>query len=183
MRFPARLTVPVDPRERALGPAGAPVTLVEYGDYECPICGEAYPVVKRALEEAGDRVRFVFRNFPLRQTHPHAMLAARAAEAAGTLGKYWQMHDVLYERQTALERNDLLAYAAGLGLDMEAFEAAMDDKRLIRKIDDDFRGGVRSGVNGTPSFYVNDVKLEGDWRVLPKRLTEVLAGAPSSAFR
>src|SRR6187200_3268377 len=112
----ARLTLPVGPRDHAQGPVGAPVTLVEYGDYECPHCGRAFPIVKEVQRRLGETLRFVFRNFPLSEAHPHALNAAEAAEAAGSQGKFWEMHDTLYRHQHALDDRHLLSYAKTLGL-------------------------------------------------------------------
>ncbi len=143
----AKLTPPVSERDHAAGPEDAPVTLVEYGDYECPYCGMAYPIVKRAQLDLGNRLRFVFRNFPLAESHPHARLAAEAAEAAGAQGKFWEMHDMLYEHQDALEAEDLTGYAKSLGLDVPKFAHDLE----------------ASGVNGTPTFFVNGNRYEGSW--------------------
>src|SRR2546423_12240032 len=118
----ARLTLPVSQRDHQQGPETAPVTLVEYGDYECPYCGEAHPIVKELQRRLGDRLRFVFRNFPLTNAHPHAEHAAETAEAAGAQGKFWEMHDYLYEHQRALDDEHLETYAGTLGLDVERFD-------------------------------------------------------------
>ncbi len=114
----AKMKPPVGANDHVQGTANAPVTLVEYGDYECPYCGEAYPIVKALQERLGKQMRFVFRNFPLSEMHPHAEHAAEAAEAAGGQGKFWEMHDLLYENQDALEDEDLARYAKALKLDM-----------------------------------------------------------------
>jgi protein-disulfide isomerase len=122
----ARLTVPVSQRDHQQGPATAPVTLVEYGDYECPYCGEAYPIVKEIKLRLGDRLRFVFRNFPLTQSHPHAEHAAEAAEAAAAQGKFWEMHDSLFEHQQALDDTHLVHDASyALETLLAAIEGAM----------------------------------------------------------
>ncbi len=159
----AELTPPVSERDHAAGPEDAPVTLVEYGDYECPYCGMAYPIVKRAQQDLGNRLRFVFRNFPLAESHPHARLAAEAAEAAGAQGKFWEMHDMLYEHQDALEAEDLMGYAKSLGLDVPKFAHDLEAGTYTKRVRDDFRNGVRSGVNGTPTFFVNGSRYEGSW--------------------
>src|SRR4029077_7325481 len=158
-----QLTPPVSERDHGTGPESAPVTLVEYGDYECPYCGMAYPIVKRAQQDLGDRLRFVFRNFPLAESHPHARLAAEAAEAAGAQGKFWEMHDMLYEHQDALEAQDLMGYAKSLGLDVPKFAHGVEAGTYTKRGRDDFRNGVRSGVNGTPTFFVNGSRYEGSW--------------------
>jgi protein-disulfide isomerase len=158
-----QLTPPVSTQDHAAGPDDAPVTLVEYGDYECPYCGMAHPIVKRAQQELGNQMRFVFRNFPLAEAHPHARLAAQAAEAAGAQGKFWEMHDMLFENQTALEPDDLVGYAKSIGLDITRFERDLEAGTFAKKVRDDFRSGVRSGVNGTPTFFVNGKRYEGSW--------------------
>src|SRR5881396_2746169 len=117
----AALTLPVGERDHIQGPADAAVTLVEYGDYECPHCGRAYPIVKAIQKHMERKLRFVYRNFPLRESHPHAQCAAEAAEAAGAQGRFWEMHDRLFERQFALEDHNLLEYAAELGFDVDRF--------------------------------------------------------------
>jgi protein-disulfide isomerase len=158
-----RLTPPVSAEDHAAGPDGAPVTLVEYGDYECPYCGMAYPIVKSAQRELGSRLRFVFRSFPLAEVHPHARHAAQAAVAAGAQGKFWEMHDILFEHQSALEDADLVRYAGLLGLDAQRIVSELEAGTYAKRVRDDFRSGVRSGVNGTPTFFVNGERYEGSW--------------------
>ena len=157
----ATLKPPVGPKDHMQGPPDAPVTLVEYGDYECPYCGEAYVVVKALQERLGDQMCFVFRNFPLTQVHPHAEEAAEAAEAAGAQGKFWEMHDLLYENQDALEPEDLVQYARALKLDLPRFVLEMREHVYAQRVREDFRSGVRSGVNGTPTFFINGVRHNG----------------------
>ncbi|MBV8878867.1 MAG: thioredoxin domain-containing protein, partial [Planctomycetaceae bacterium] len=152
---PPALTLPVGPRDHAQGPESAPVTLVEYGDYECPHCGRAYAILKAVQERMGERLRFVFRNFPLRQLHPHAEIAAEAAEAAARPGKFWEMHDILFENQDALESEDLVSYAGDLGLDAERIAEDLQSGLHAPRVQEDFLSGVRSGVNGTPTFFIN----------------------------
>ena len=159
------LTLAVSARDHTRGPAKAPVTLVEYGDYECPHCGRAYPIVKEIQHRMGAHLRFVFRNFPLQESHPHAEHAAEAAEAAGAQGKFWEMHDRLFERQFALEDENLLEYASELGLDAKRLGADLVARRFQPRVREDFRGGVTSGVNGTPTFFINDARYDGDWDV------------------
>jgi len=159
----ALLTPPVSERDHVTGSEDASVTLVEYGDFECPYCGMAYPVVKSAQRELGKQLRFVFRNFPLAEAHPHARLAAQAAEAAAAQGKFWEMHDVLYEHQDALEAEDISGYAKSLGLDMAQFASDLQNPTYAKRVRDDFRSGVRSGVNGTPTFFINGSRYEGSW--------------------
>ncbi len=158
-RWDAVLTAAVDDgRDHIQGPADAPVTLVEYGDYQCPYCGEAYPIVKDIQARMGDRLRFVFRNFPISTSHPHAERAAETAEAAAAQGQFWPMHDLLYENQTRLGDGDLHAYAQQLGLDLKRFDHDLADHIHAARVHEDFLSGVRSGVNGTPSFYINGTR-------------------------
>ena len=159
------LTLEVSARDHAQGPATAPATLVEYGDYECPHCGRAYPIVKEIQHRMGARLRFVFRNFPLQESHPHAEHAAEAAEAAGAQGKFWEMHDALYENQAALEPENLIEYGSGLGLDIDRFTRELNEHIYAPRVREDFRSGVRSGVNGTPSFFINGVLYTGAYDV------------------
>ena len=158
-----QLVPPVGDDDHVAGPTDAPVTLVEYGDFECPYCAMAYPIVKSLQRRLGKRLRLVFRNFPLRQSHPHAQHAAESAEAAGAQGAFWPMHDRLFEGQHALEDADLLRYARALSLDAPRVERELADGTHTRRVRDHFRGGVRSGVNGTPTFFINSVRFDGDW--------------------
>ncbi len=159
----SRLKPPVSERDHRLGSPDAPITLVAYGDYECPFCGRATVVIQRLQKELGDQLRFVFRNFPLAQIHPHAELAAEAAEAAGAQGKFWEMHDLLFENQAALEEEHLVAFAASIGLDMDRFLSDLNERQYAPRITEDVRNGLRSGVNGTPTFYINGLRHEGMW--------------------
>ncbi len=160
---PPKLLVPVDPsRDHIQGDPKAVLSLVEYGDYQCPFCGAAYSEVKKVQKELGSSVRFVFRNFPLTNVHEFAMVAAETAEAAGGQGKFWEMHDFLYEHQATLgDHSTALGYAKKLGLDTQRFEREIAQHVHEKRIKDDFMGGVRSGVNGTPTFYVNGVRHDG----------------------
>jgi protein-disulfide isomerase len=163
-RWEPELVAPVDEtRDHIQGPADAVVTLVQYGDYECPYCGEAYPIVKQVQARMGERLRFVFRNFPISTSHPHAEQAGEAAEAADAQGRFWEMHDLLYERQNRLTDRDLHAYAEELGLDVERFDKEMAEHVHATRVHEDFMGGVRSGVNGTPTFYVNGVRHDDSY--------------------
>jgi len=155
------LTPPVSERDHAQGRAGAPVTLVEYGDYQCPYCGAAYPEVKRLQKALGKRLRFVFRNFPLTQAHPYALIAAEAAEAAALHGKFWQMHDLIYENQADLEPDILPAWAEKVGLDLDEFGTAIQQGGVSKRIKEDRMSGIRRGVNGTPSFFINGTRYDG----------------------
>jgi protein-disulfide isomerase len=159
----AWLTMPVGPRDHRQGPETAPVTLVEYGDYECPYCGMAHPIVKEIQRRLGDQLCFVFRHFPLTQVHPHAEHAAEAAEAAAGQGKFWQMHDTLFEHQQALDDAHLLQYAVALGLDTDRFVREMTEHVYANRVREDFLSGVRSGVNGTPTFFINGVRHDGSY--------------------
>jgi protein-disulfide isomerase len=164
----AVLTVPVsEERDHIQGPANAAVTLVEYGDYECPYCGAAYPIIKTVQARMDQQLRFVYRNFPMTTTHPHAEQAAEAAEAAGVQGRFWEMHDVLFENQKRLREPDLLSYAEALALDMKRFETELAEHVHAPRVREDFIGGVRSGVNGTPTFYVNGVRYDGSYQAQP----------------
>jgi protein-disulfide isomerase len=165
-QFDAELVLPVrEDRDHVQGPGSAPVTLVEYGDYECPYCGAAYPIVKELQARVGDALRFVFRNFPISTSHPHAEQAAEAAEAAAAQGRFWEMHDHLYEHQRRLEDDDLRGYAAELGLDVDRFLAELAQHAYAERVREDFMSGVRSGVNGTPTFYVNGLRHDGSYEL------------------
>jgi protein-disulfide isomerase len=157
------LATPVSESDHTLGPADAPVTLVEYGDYECSYCGQAYPIVNDVLRQRPDKVRFVFRNFPLTQVHPRAQAAAEAAEAAGAQGSFWPMHDHLYEHQDALDDASLVAAAKELGLDVERFKQDLTNQTYAERVRADFMSGVRSGVNGTPTFFINGRRHDDSW--------------------
>ena len=161
----AQLTTKVSDRDHAEGAADAPVTLVEYGDYECPHCGRAYPIVKEIQERLGNQLRFVFRNFPLAELHPHAQHAAEAAEAAAAQGHFWEMHDALFEHQRALDDAHLVQYARAVGLDERRFTDALTSHEFTARVRRDFIGGVRSGVNGTPTFFINGVRYDDSWDV------------------
>src|ERR1700685_2431411 len=161
MRASATLTPPVSERDHAQGLAGARLTLVEYGDYQCPYCGAAYPVVKRLQKSFDWELRFIFRNFPLTEAHPYALVAAEAAEAAALQGKFWEMHDLLFERQAQLEPAALLNWARELELDLEKFGTAIRQGEISRRIKEDRRSGITSGVNGTPCFFINGARFDG----------------------
>ena len=152
-----------DDRDHIQGRADAAVTLVEYGDYECPYCGAAYPIVKELQARMGDRLRFVFRNFPITTSHPHAEQAAEAAEAGAAQGRFWEMHDLLYENQTQLRDQDLYGYAEQLGIDVGRFDKDLAEHVHAPRVREDFMSGVRSGVNGTPSFYVNGARHDDSY--------------------
>ena len=162
MNESATLTPPVSERDHAQGGgADASVTLVEYGDYQCPYCGGVYPVVKRLEKAFGRKLRFVFRNFPLTQAHPYALIAAEAAEAAALQGKFWEMHDLIYENQADLEPDILPVWAEEVGLDLDKFASALKQGVVTKRIKEDRASGIGSGVNGTPSFFIHGTRYDG----------------------
>jgi protein-disulfide isomerase len=156
-----RLTVPLDERDHVLGLPTAPVTLVEYGDYECPFCGTAHQVVRELQRRLADDLRFAFRHFPLTQIHHRAFGAALAAEAAGAQGRFWDMHDLLFANQQSLGHQAYLAFARTLALDPARFARDLEQETYAARIREDFMSGVRSGVNGTPTFFINGVRHNG----------------------
>lgn len=158
-----KLSIPVGEKDHFLGPDDAPVTLVEYGDLECPYCRQVNPVIRELRSRLGRRVRYVFRHFPIRSTHIHAQLAAEATEAAGAQGKFWEMQELLLEHQEALDETHLIQYAADLDLDLDRFKRDLDEHVYAEKVREDFHGGIRSGVNGTPTFFINGVRYDGAW--------------------
>ncbi len=155
------LTKPVSPHDHAEGSIDAPLTLVEYGDYQCPYCGAAYPVVKRLQKTLGKKLRFVFRNFPLTQVHPYALIAAEAAEAAALQDKFWEMHDLLFEEQNLLKPEIVLSWAKKIELNLEQFENDIKQDVVEKRIKEDRQSGIRSGVNGTPTFFINGTRYDG----------------------
>ncbi len=157
------LTVPVSERDHVRGPSTAPLTMLEYGDYECPYCGAAHPIVKQVERLLEGDLRFAYRHFPLSEIHPHAYQAAEAAEAAGAQGRFWEMHDLLFEHQDRLGTQDLLGYAEALGLDLARFAHALESHAHAPRLREDFLSGVRSGVNGTPTFFINGVRHNGGY--------------------
>jgi len=171
----SRLSPPVGPRDHVEGSAAAPVTLVEYGDFECPHCGRAHPILKEVQRHFGKRLRFVFRHFPITTSHPHAEHAAEAAEAAAAQDHFWEMHDTLFEHQRALDDAHLEKYAQAIGLDVKRFDKEMEDGKHAARVREDFMSGVRSGVNGTPTFFINGVRYDGSWDAEP--LIEALEAA------
>src|SRR3954471_7246092 len=154
------LRVPVGAGDHVQGAADAPVMLVEYGDYQCPHCGHAYPIVKRVQKHFGKKLGFVYRNFPLNEIHPEAEAAAETAEFAGSKGKFWEMHDAIFENQEALSDEMLLDLAGQLGLSAPELQKALEEGQFRKRVRDDFAGGVRSGVNGTPTFFINGRRHE-----------------------
>jgi protein-disulfide isomerase len=177
-----RLTPPISDRDHVLGPADAPVTLVEYGDYECPYCGMAHPIVASILQQMGDTLRFAYRHFPLSRLHPHAEHAAEMAEAAGDRGKFLPMHNLLFQNQHALEDEDLVSYAARLGIHPDWAAFALESHTFAPRVREDFMSGVRSGVNGTPTFFINGIRHDGPWDE-PSLLEALQSAALASARR
>jgi protein-disulfide isomerase len=171
-----KLAVPVSDKDHRQGDPDARCTLVEYGDYQCPSCGRAYPIIKRIQKHFGKRLLFVFRNFPLSQMHPYAEPAAETAEFAGAHSKFWEMHDLLYENQDRLDDALLFELAEQLHLDLEALRQALASKEFEPRVREDFRGGVRSGVNGTPTFFINGQRHDGayDYASLVEAIDGVL---------
>jgi protein-disulfide isomerase len=163
----ARLAVPVGVDDHVLGSEDARLTLVEYGDYECPYCAQALLVVRELRQTFGGDLRYVFRNMPLADLHPHAERAAEAAEAVGLQGRFWAMHDLLFENQSDLTDTALLRYAAEAGADARAVAEALTAGTAGARIEQEVEGGIRSGVNGTPTFFVNGVRYDGMWSLEP----------------
>jgi formate-nitrite transporter family protein len=152
------LTIPVSPSDHILGPSDAAVTLVEYGDFECPNCAAAFPVVRNLLESLEGQLRFVFRHFPVSIRHDHAQKAAEASEAAAQQGKFWEMHDILFRNQDDLDRESLLRYAGELNLDLDRFTYELDEGVHAERVFRDIASGEASGVSWTPTFFLNDVR-------------------------
>jgi protein-disulfide isomerase len=171
----AQLSLPVGERDHIAGASDSPIVLVEYGDYECPHCGHAYPIVKKIQKTLGSKLAFVFRNFPLADAHPHAEMAAEAAEAAGKLGSFWAMHDIIFEHQTHLDNAHLVQYAAQIGVDEQKFLDLLERRTEAGRVRQDFISGARSGVNGTPTFFINGVRYDDSWEY--ERLLQALESA------
>jgi protein-disulfide isomerase len=159
----SHLTRHIGPQDHTIGPPDAPYQLLEYGDYECPYCGAAHPIVASILRRMGDSLLFAYRHFPLTQVHPHAEHAAEMAEAAGERGRFWAMHDMLFVNQHALDDASLIEYAAWLGMDPAWARWVLQTHAFAGRIREHFLSGVRSGVNGTPTFFVNNVRHDGPW--------------------
>jgi protein-disulfide isomerase len=159
-----QLTIPVNSNDNTYGNAESNIVLVEYGDYECPYCGKAYPQVKQIKEQLGKYIRIVFRNFPLTKIHPNAFAAAVATEAAAIQGKFWDMHNIIFENQKTLSDDFLIELAGRIDLDVKRFKEDIKKVALIDKVEKDFESGLRSGVNRTPSFFINGEKFEGEWK-------------------
>src|SRR5437870_3651350 len=196
---PPRLTLPVGERDHSEGPSDARMVLVEYGDYQCPYCGAAYPIVKKVQKQLGTKLRFVFRNFPITTSHPQAEWAAETAEAAAAQGRFWEMHDLLYENQASLGEYGFYAeYEKKLKLDVKRLEQEVAQQVHLGRVREDFMSGVKSGVNGTPTFFIGSARYDGflvlaslfaaiekcdkDGRQ-PPRSRNVSAGTPPGASR
>jgi protein-disulfide isomerase len=157
------LTLPVGTRDHIQGLLTAPIVLVEYGDYQCPYCAQAAEIVRKLQNRLGDRLCYVYRHFPLTELHPHAVRAAEAAEAAAVGHKFWEMHYQLFQHQSALSDTNLLHYAQKSGLNVDRFERELNKDRHLRHIQEDMRTGEQSGVNSTPTFFINGVRHLDDW--------------------
>ncbi len=171
------LTVPVSERDHSQGPADAAITLVQYGDYECPYTRQSTTGVRAIQQQLGDKLRFVYRNFPLVQIHPHALHSAEAAEAADAQGKFWEMHDYIFHHQHTLEDADLRRFAEAVGLNVAQYEQDMAGHGHLARIEADVESGEESGVGGTPTFYINGTRHDGSWE------QEVLLSAIERALK
>jgi protein-disulfide isomerase len=158
-----QLKPPFSEKDHFQGDPHAPLELVEFGDYQCPHCAHAYPVIKRIQSALGKELKFVFRNFPLNEAHPQAFAAAVAAEAAGLQNAFWPMHDLIFEKQSQLVKLPFDLFATTLGLDAGKLVKDLEDPALSARVEADFAGGLRSGVNGTPSFFINGRRYDGSW--------------------
>jgi len=159
------LTPPLGTRDHILGPPAARLVMVEYGDYQCPHCRRAHPIVRQIIARFGDQLTFGFRHFPLSKIHPQARLAAQAAEAAGARGKFWEMHESLFRHQDQLELEHLAQYAAELQLDVQRFRDELTAGAYSQRVRDDIAGGIRSGVNGTPTFFIQNKRFNGGYEL------------------
>ena len=179
------LSVPVSARDHSLGPAQAPVTLVEYGDFECPHCAAAYPVIRGLLESLGSRVRFVWRHYPITVSHDHAQKAAEASEAAADQGKFWEMHDLLFQHQDALDGESLLGYARSLNLDVERVRRELAGSVHADRVYEDQVSGQNSSVHWTPTFFLNGIRhgVERDLDGLVQAVTAMADGVGSTHGR
>jgi len=151
----------IDNNDHFQGDEKASIEIVEFGDYQCPHCGAAYPIVKEIQDTFGEQIKFVFRNFPLSESHQYAQIAAVYAEAAALQNKFWEMHDAIYERQSYLSEDFLKTLAKELDLDIDQFEVDLESYLVKEKVENDFESGIRSGVNGTPTFFVNGERFDG----------------------
>jgi protein-disulfide isomerase len=174
----SKLSIAVSSKDHIQGQADAKITLVEYGDYECPSCGQAYPIVKRVQKHFAKRLAFVFRNFPLSQMHPYAEAAAETAEFAASHNKFWEMHDLLYENQDRLDEELLSTLTEELGLDPSELQKALKSKAFQAHMKADFSAGVLSGVNGTPTFFINGQRHDASYDY--DSLVDAIEGASTS---
>lgn len=174
----SKLRVPVSARDHVSGGRNAVVTLVEYGDYQCPYCAAAQPSVKRVQAQFGDKLALVFRHFPLTEIHPDALVAAQTAEFAGQHGLFWEMHEAIYQNQRLLSQTMLFALASTFGLSQVELRDAINTGRHMAKINEDFMGGIRSGVNGTPTFFINGERHNGDYQ-WPSLIAAINAAMPA----
>jgi protein-disulfide isomerase len=170
------LNPPVSRRDHLLGSPNLEIVLVEYGDFECPFCAEVEPVLRELRHSLPNSLLFAFRHFPMAEAHPHSLHAAEAAEAAGVQGKFWQMHDCLFANHDALEDEDLIHYAAAVGCNLDQFTRDMAEGRYAARVREDFLSGVRSGVNGTPTLFINGMRYDG-----PRDLYSLLAAVEQMA--
>jgi protein-disulfide isomerase len=172
-----RLKTPVNHSDHVLGKPSSRITLLEYGDFQCPYCAQADEVMTQIVEKFPSDVNFIFRNFPLKELHPDAMLAAQAAEAAAGQDKYWEMHRLLFERQETLEFEDLIEFADELKLDVQQFIHDIEETTYADKVADDIRSGMRSGVHSTPTFFLNGARYDGEWDIdtLSREIEKILA--------
>lgn len=174
------MTAPVEAvrdDDHVQGPDTARVTLVEYGDFQCPSCGQAYPVLREVQRAFGPNLRFIFRHYPLRHSHPKAQIAAEASEAAGAQGKFWEMHDRLFEHPEALDERSLVKHARKLGLDLPQFERDLLDRTRAGRVERDVASGREGGVRGTPSLFINGVNYRG-----PRDRTSLVAALARAAM-
>lgn len=176
----SRLTLPVNDADHRAGDPASPVNLVEYGDYQCSTCKMSFPVIKQLEKELGDKLSFVFRHFPLSTIHPFAKKAAEAAEAAALQNKFWEMHDLLYKNQLSMSDDLFPQLAKELNLNLKQFETDRQSPALAEKIEAQFEAGVRSGVNGTPCFYINDERYDGDPSYETLKQALIAAATPKS---
>jgi len=177
----SKLSIPVSGEDHIQGDPEAGCSLVEYGDYECPSCGQAYPTVRKLQKHFGEQLSFVFRNFPLSQMHPWAEPAAEAAEFSADHGKFWEMHDLLYENQERLGEALFVKLADALDLSSAQLGTAVAQRKYKARVQGDFAGGVRSGVNGTPTFFINGQRHNGSYDFAS--LSDAIARALKISFR
>jgi protein-disulfide isomerase len=156
----SKLKIPVSEQDHRTGNLNAKIVLVEYGDYQCPHCGIAHPFITKLLQQHSQDLLFIFRNFPLQEMHPQALISALAAEAADKQEKFWEMHNTIFEHQSILSANNLLHFAERLNLDIEKFSKDWKSQTILSRVETDFDGGLRSGVNGTPTFFLNGNRLD-----------------------